>query len=380
MDIIPYGKQSISEEDIRAVVDVLKSDFLTQGSKVPEFENQLCHITGAQYAVAVNSATSALHIAYLALGVSEGDRVWTTPNTFVATANAAKFCGAEIDFVDIDERTYNLCPVRLKEKLVEAKANGKLPKVVTPVHFSGQSCDMRKIHELSEEYGFKIIEDASHAVGAKYLDGAVGNCKYSDITIFSFHPVKIITTGEGGAALTNNLALAEKMRLLSTHHTTKELKSAYAHEGPWFYQQTGLGFNYRLTDIQAGLGISQLSRLDKFIKRRQEIARKYDYLLKDIPVKTPYQSPESSSSFHLYVIKVSKRMDVYNHFLKNNIKLNVHYIPVHLQEYYRKQGFSAGDFPVSENYYSQALSLPIFFELTDIQIQNIVKILREAVL
>ena len=380
--MIPYGRQYISQADIDAVVEVLHSDFLTQGPMVPAFEKSIANYCNTQHAIAVNSATSALHIACLALGVSNGDIVWTTPNTFVASANCALYCQAQVDFVDIDPHTYNLSVDRLAEKLVQAEKNGNLPKVVIPVHFSGQSCDMAGIHTLSQKYGFKIIEDASHAIGGRYKDEPIGNCHYSDITIFSFHPVKIITTGEGGMALTNDTKLAEKMGLLRSHGITRDVADmTHLPDGPWYYQQIELGFNYRMTDLQAALGLSQMRRLDEFIVRRNQIAERYDDLLKKFSLQLPCFQLDSYSARHLYVVRIKgnkSKKEIIEMMREQGVGVNVHYIPVHTQPYYKNMGFKVGDFPEAEAYYKEAISLPIFPKLTEHEQDDVVSILKAA--
>ena len=374
--MIPYGKQDISKEDIEAVIEVLKSDFLTQGPKVPQFEESLISHSGAKHAFAVNSATSALHIACLALGLGEGDWLWTSPITFVASSNAGLYCGAKVDFVDIDPKTYNMCPERLEKKLAEAQSRGCLPKVLIPVHLCGQPCDMKTIHRLCEEYGVRIIEDASHAIGGKYLGRPIGNCEYSDITVFSFHPVKIVTTAEGGAALTNDDNLAEKISLYRTHGITRDQKlMTTGSHGPWFYEQIALGYNYRMTDLQAALGVSQMKRLNEFVSRRHIIARRYDVLLEDLPIVKPYQMDGTYSGLHLYVIRlklnnISKsHKEVFEELIANGVGVNIHYIPVHMHSFYRSMGFKLGDFPESEKYYSEAISLPMYPDLSE-DVQN----------
>ena len=357
--MIPYGRQEITESDIDYVIDVLKSDFLTQGPQVPLFEKIISDYCSAEYAVAVNSSTSALHIACLSLGLGKGDWLWTSPVTFVASANCALYCGANVDFVDIDPHTYNLCPKKLEYKLIEAKKTNTLPKIIVPVHLCGQSCDMESISKLSKEYGFKIIEDASHAVGGKYLSKPVGNCEYSDIAVFSFHPVKIITTGEGGMALTNNPKLAKKMSLLRTHGITRDPSDMTNQpDGEWYYQQIELGHNYRMTDIQAALGISQFKRIDEIITRRHYFADRYDKLLSDLPLKLPYRNDEAFSSFHLYVIRIENadsHKKIFEYLRTNGIGVNLHYIPVYRHPYYSKKINSFDDFPESELYYSSAI-------------------------
>jgi UDP-4-amino-4,6-dideoxy-N-acetyl-beta-L-altrosamine transaminase len=378
--MIPYGQQSITSEDIDAVVDVLKSDFLTQGPQVPAFESCLTALTGADHAVAVNSATSALHIACLALEVGRGDLVWTTPITFVASANCALYCGAEIDFVDIDPHTYNMSVPALAEKLERARDEGRLPKLVIPVHLTGQSCQMAEIADLSRRYGFRVIEDASHAIGASYRGAAVGSCRYSDVTIFSFHPVKIITTAEGGAALTNDPVLARRMELLRSHGITRdETEMTGLAEGPWYYEQVALGYNYRMTDLQAALGVSQLERLSKSIDRRHAIASQYDGAFASAPIITPWQHPETRSAYHLYVMQLEnghplKRDVAFERLRRAGIGVNVHYIPVHLQPFYRNLGFSIGQFPVAEEYYARAISLPMFPTMTEVQVQAVIAV------
>ncbi|MBR7887444.1 UDP-4-amino-4,6-dideoxy-N-acetyl-beta-L-altrosamine transaminase [Marinomonas sp. A79] len=382
-DFIPYGRQAISEDDIAAVVDVLRSDFLTQGPCVETFEQAVAKKVGAHFAVAANSATSALHLACLALRVTEGDRVWTSPNTFIASANCARYCGAEVDFVDIDPRTYNLCADKLAEKLALAKLNNTLPKVVIPVHFAGQSCDMQAIHQLSQKYGFRIIEDASHAIGATYQQTSVGNCRYSDICVFSFHPVKIITSGEGGMALTNQPQLAKQMRTQAHQGTTKCADELTQAPGDWYYEQHTLGFNYRMTEMQAALGLSQLAKLDDFIAQRHQQFALYAELLRALPITLPYQSNDGRSSLHLYPIllpksHISARKAVFDALRSANIGTQVHYIPVHTQPYYQALGFAWGDFPIAEDYYHSTLSLPMFVGLTPAQQGYVVAVLQQA--
>ncbi|MBT3592413.1 MAG: UDP-4-amino-4,6-dideoxy-N-acetyl-beta-L-altrosamine transaminase [Hellea sp.] len=369
--MIPYGKQDINQADIDSVVSVLKSDFLTQGPQTPAFEKYVSDYCGASSAVAVNSATSALHIACLALGLGKGDWMWTSPNTFVASANCGLYCGANVDFVDIDPKTYNLCAEELEKKLIQARKDNNLPKLVIPVHFAGQSCNMKKISSLSKEYGFSVIEDASHAIGGRYRGKSIGCCQYSDITVFSFHPVKIITTAEGGLATTNDPSLAVKMKSLRNHGITRDVSlMVSASEGDWYYEQLALGFNYRMTELQGALGLSQMKRLDEFVARRHECQEYYDELLCDVSVVTPFQSPDSYSSLHLYPIlldqgQVNKsREQVFKELRASGIGVNVHYIPVHMQPYYKDRGFKKGDFPKSENYYKSVISIPLFQSLT----------------
>lgn len=385
--MIPYGKQDLNEADIEAVVSVLKSDFITQGPKLPLFEQTVAKYCGAEHAVAVNSATSALHIACLSLGLKEGDSLWTSPNSFVASANCALYCGAQVDFVDIDPQTYNLCSKALEEKLIQAEAQNNLPKIVIPVHFAGQSCDMKRIHELAQEYGFKIIEDASHAIGGKYLDKPIGNCLHSDITVFSFHPVKIVTTAEGGMALTNNAELAEKMQLYRSHGVTRDpaLMTMPA-DGEWSYQQVELGFNYRMTELQAALGISQMQRLDDFVAKRHQLQKRYDQLLTSLPLVKPYQSKDSYSALHLYPIQLQleniqkNRAQVFHDLREAGVGVNVHYIPIHTQPYYQSLGFRLGDFPIAEAYYQQALTIPMFHSLNSQQQEQVVTALHKVLL
>ncbi len=383
--MIPYGKQDISQTDIDSVVDVLQSDFLTQGPQVPLFEKIVSDYCGAKYGVAVNSGTSALHIACLALGLGKDDYLWTSPNTFVASANCGLYCGAKIDFVDIDSQTYNLSVTALENKLIQAKQEDKLPKIVIPVHFAGQSCDMKKIRSLSQEYDFKIIEDASHAIGGKYLDQPIGGCQYSDITVFSFHPVKIITTAEGGLATTNDKELLVRMQLFRSHGITRdpELMTKEA-EGGWYYQQVELGFNYRMTELQAALGVSQMERLDKFVSMRHQCQIRYDELLKGLPVVVPYQSLDSYSSLHLYPIQIKldkiKRThrEVFQALRENDIGVNVHYIPVHTQPYYEDMRFKKGDYPNAESYYESAISIPMFQGLTIEMQDEVINVLKKV--
>lgn len=382
---IPYGRQDISAADIQAVVEVLRSDYLTQGPAVPAFEKSIADYCNTQYALAVNSATSALHIACLALGVGPGDTVWTSPITFVASANCALYCGARIDFVDIDPRSYNLSVERLAEKLLQAEQAGLLPKVVIPVHLCGQPCDMAGIHALAQRYGFKIIEDASHAIGGQYRGQPVGNCNYSDITVFSFHPVKIITTGEGGMALTNDAQLAKRMQLLRSHGITREANEmTQASDGPWYYQQIELGFNYRMTDLQAALGISQMHRLDEFIARRHALAERYDNKLAAFPIVTPWRHPDGYSGLHLYVIRLKTELitkshrEVFEALRAADIGVNVHYIPVYRQPYYENLGFKPGHCPEAEHYYSEAISLPMYPALTEAQQDRVIAVLQKA--
>ncbi len=384
--MIPYGRQEISQPDIDAVVAVLRSDFLTQGPVVPRFEEAVAARCGARFAVAVNSGTSALHLACMALDLEPGDLLWTVPNTFVASANCARYCGADVDFVDIDSDTWNISVPRLKEKLDEAQTAGKLPKVVVPVHFAGQPTDQEDIWDLSQEYGFKIFEDACHSLGASRNSEPVGNCKWSDITVFSFHPVKIITTGEGGMVLTNDEQLAWRMETLRTHGITRDpahtLKDP---DGPWYYEQLELGYNYRMTDIQAALGLSQLARLDEFVEKRNQLARRYSELLVDFPLQLPFVRPENRSAFHLYVVRLQKdkirktHREVFEELRDQGIGVNLHYMPVHLQPYYRNLGFGPGNFPAAEIHGKEAITLPLYPSLTEKEQDQVVKAIKRVV-
>tara|TARA_B110000008_G_scaffold209315_1_gene208137 strand:- start:6659 stop:7834 length:1176 start_codon:yes stop_codon:yes gene_type:complete len=383
---IPYGRQDLNKEDINAVTDVLKSDYLTQGPVVPQFEASVASHVDAEFAIAVNSATSALHIACLSLNVKPGDIVWTSPITFVATANCALYCGAKVDFVDIDPISYNMSVTALSKKLELAKKNNSLPKVLIPVHLAGQSCEMKEIHKLSQKYDFKIIEDASHAIGAKYLDNPVGNCLYSDITVFSFHPVKIVTSVEGGVAVTNSPDLANIMKRLRSHGITRDpAEMIGSTDGSWYYQQLHLGFNYRMSEIHGALGLNQLKRLKEFISKRNNIAIYYDSLLEDLSIDTPKQSLDCYSSFHLYIIRIPKksvtfdRLQVFERLRSNGIGVNVHYIPIYRQPYFKKFNFNYKDFPESEKYYSEAISLPIFPSLTKKQQEAIINIISSPI-
>ena len=382
---IPYGRQEITEEDIEHVSQVLHSEWLTQGPIVPQFERQVAQYCQAQYGVAVNSATSALHLACLALGLGEGDWLWTSPITFVASANCGLYCGAKIDFVDIDSETFNLCPKALELKLNAAEKSGRLPKVVVLVHMAGQSCDLKSIHALAQQYHFKIIEDASHAIGGQYLNQPIGQCRYSDITVFSFHPVKIITSGEGGMAVTNNKQYADKMVQLRQHGITRDPSEMTKEpDGPWYYQQTDLGFNYRLSDIHAALGLSQLQRIDQYISTRQALASRYNELLADLPILLPLQQADCYSAFHLYIIRLdpqkntASHLDVFESLTAQGIGVGLHYIPVHLQPFYQRMGFTEGDFPKAESYYQQAITLPLYPTLNHQQQEQVISALTEA--
>lgn len=384
--MIRYGQQDITQADIDAVIDVLRSVNLTQGPAITRFEQSVMDATGARHAVAVNSATSALHIACLALDLGPGDWLWTTPNTFVASSNCALYCGAQVDFVDIDPATWNLSPAALEEKLVQAEREGRLPKIVVPVHLTGQPCDMAAIHALGQKYGFRIIEDASHAIGGRYQGEPIGNGRYSDITVFSFHPVKIVTTAEGGMALTNDDDLATRLGLFRSHGITRDpALMTGPMDGPWYYQQVALGYNYRMTDMQATLGVSQMTRLHRYVARRHEIAARYERLLADLPVTLPWQHPDSYSAWHLYVIRLqTDRMrathrQVFEALRARDIMVNLHYIPVHTQPYYQKMGFRPGDFPQAEQYYREAISMPMHPVLTDAEQDFVVDVLREAI-
>jgi UDP-4-amino-4,6-dideoxy-N-acetyl-beta-L-altrosamine transaminase len=380
--MIPYGRQHITDDDVAAVVRVLRSDWLTQGPAVPEFENQIAEYCGVSHALAVNSATSALHIACLALGLGSGDWLWTTPITFAASANCGLYCGARVDFVDIDPATYNLSVERLAAKLEQAARESRLPKVVVPVHMAGQSCDMAAIAELARKYGFRLIEDASHAIGAAWSGARVGACVHSDITVFSFHPVKIITTGEGGMVLTGDAGLARKLEKLRTHGITRRAEEMHSQDGPWYYEQLMLGFNYRMTDLQAALGRSQFGRLDSYIERRRVLARRYDELLRGLPLILPWQDPRSQSAWHLYVVQLdgpkakATRRAFFESMRQAGIGVNVHYIPVHLLPFHRSKGFAPGDFPEAERYYDRAISLPLFYALSDAEQLQVVEAVR----
>jgi UDP-4-amino-4,6-dideoxy-N-acetyl-beta-L-altrosamine transaminase len=385
-EIIPYGRQSISEADIQSVVDVLRSDFLTQGQVVPSFEKALATYCHARHGVAVNSATSALHIACLALDLGPGDWLWTSAITFVASANCGLYCGAQVDFVDINPRTFNMCPIALEKKLIEAQVQGRLPKVVIPVHMCGQPCDMAAINALSIQYGFNIIEDASHAIGARYKQEPIGNCRFSDITVFSFHPVKIITTAEGGMAVTNDVTLAKKMYQFRSHgisNATLEMQSRPEDE-IWNYQQLALGFNYRMTELQAALGLSQLKKLDEFVNTRQNIAMFYDQEFKTMPIKTPWQHPDAYSSFHLYPIQIElstvnkTQKEIYQALTNLGIQVNLHYIPLYRQPYFERMGFKQGYCPEAEQYFRSSMSIPVFVDLSRKQQKKVVEALRSV--
>lgn len=386
--MIPYGRQHISQADIDAVVEVLRSDFLTQGPAVQKFEHAVANYCAATHAVAVNSATSALHLACLALDLGPGDWLWTSPNTFVASANCALYCGAKVDFVDIDPCTYNMSVEALAEKLHQAQACNTLPKIIIPVHFAGQSCDMVAIHALAQQYGFRIIEDASHAIGGSYRNEAVGNCRYSDITVFSFHPVKIITSGEGGMATTNSARLAERMTRLRSHGITSKPEQMQPRPADeiWNYQQIGLGFNYRMTDLQAALGLSQLTRLVEFVQRRHTIAQRYNLAFADLPIITPWQHPDAHSSYHLYPIRIRKndagktQRQVYDALWNAEISVNLHYIPVYRQPYYEAMGFMAGYCPQAELYHREAISIPMYPALTHAQQDEVISALKRSLI
>lgn len=381
---IPYARQNINETDIESVVKVLQSDWLTQGPMIVRFEKAVADYCGVKFGVAVSSATAALHLACIAAGLNEGDSLWTSPNTFVASANCGLYCGAEVDFVDIDPRTYNMAVTKLAAKLEAGKRSGKLPKVIIPVHFAGQSCEMERIAQLASEYDFTIIEDASHAIGGRYRNRPVGSCEYAAMTVFSFHPVKIITSGEGGMILTNREDLYQKLIRLRSHGITRDPELMEGEpDGPWYYQQLDLGYNYRITDLQAALGYSQLQRIDEFIERRRYLAERYNQLLVDLPVVTPWEHPDCKSAFHLYVIRLKldrikkTHRQVFEELRQGGIMVNLHYIPVHTQPYYKKMGFKRGDFPEAERYYQEAISLPLYFGLSDAEQDYVVNKLRE---
>ena len=385
--MIYYGRQDINEADIQAVEAVLRSDFLTQGPAIERFEQRVAQYCGVKYAVAVCNATSALHIACLAAGLGKGDLLWTSPITFVASANCARYCGADVDFVDIDENTYNMSVPALEQKLQEAKRRGSLPKIVVPVHMAGQSCDMRAIKKLSEEYGFTLLEDASHCIGADYADTKVGSCAHSDMAVLSFHPVKIITTGEGGMVLTNDAALYEQLCLYRSHGITRDPKHMTKEsDGDWYYQQVALGFNYRMTDIQAALGASQMDRLDVFVARRRALAARYDELLRDLPLKTPFVLGEAQPSWHLYIVRIGfdrvrkTKQQIFVDMREKGIALNLHYIPVHTQPYYEALGFRAEDCPAAVEYYREALTLPLYPCMTDAEQEMVEQALREVLI
>lgn len=382
---IPYGRQAINQQDIEAVVEVLQSDWLTQGPAIPQFEKAVAEVCRVNYAVAVSSATAALHIACLAAGLGPGDWLWTSPNTFVASANCGLYCGAQVDFVDIDPHTYNLSVTALEAKLQWAAQHHCLPKVVVPVHFAGQSCDMQSIAQLAQHYGFVVIEDASHAIGGQYQEKPIGTCQFSDMVVFSFHPVKIITTGEGGMVLTHRKELYKKLVRLRSHGITRDADlMTEATHGSWYYQQLELGFNYRITDIQAALGLSQLQRLNEFVERRKTLAERYNQRLQDLPVTLPWQHPQTASSWHLYVICLklneikSTHRQIFEALRQSEIGVNLHYIPVHTQPYYQQLGFKWGDFPQTEQYYQAAISLPLHAGLSVTDHDRVVAALKES--
>jgi len=385
-DFIPYGRQDISQDDIEAVIKVLRSDWLTQGPLIPEFERKVASYCGAKYAVALSSATAALHVSCLSMRLGKGDRLWTSPNTFVASSNCGLYCGAEVDFVDIDPRTFNISIDALKEKLKLAEKNGLLPKIIVPVHFAGQSCLMDQLFDLSKKYGFKILEDGAHAIGGTFEGSKIGSCKYSEATVFSFHPVKLVTTGEGGVIVTNNQELYDTAIRLRSHGITRDQRFlADRNQGAWYYEQLDLGFHYRITDLQAGLGISQLERLDIFVKHRQELASRYDKLLADFPLTTPWQHPLTKSPFHLYVVsldlkKIGKSYgEVFSEMRNKGIGVNLHYMPVYLQPYYRELGFRPGYCSNAEEYFKKAITLPLYYGLTHELQDRVVKSLKEVI-
>lgn len=381
---IPYGRQWLDESDIQAVVNVLQSDWLTQGPAIEQFERKVAAYCGVKHAVAVTNATAALHIGCMALEVNPGDILWTSPNTFVASANCGRYCGADVDFVDIDPRTYNLSVDQLETKLRKAQKAGRLPKVIVPVHFAGQACEMQAVGLLAQKFGVRVMEDASHAIGGRYLEQPVGTCRFSDLSVFSFHPVKIITTGEGGMVLTNRDDLYEKLIRLRTHGITRDPRwMEGASHGPWYYQQLELGYNYRITDIQAALGLSQMQRLDFFVERRRELVCRYNELLEGLPILLPWQHPDTQSAWHLYVIRLQLRRlnkthrQVFEELRAAGIGVNLHYIPVHTQPYYRKLGFGEGQFPEAEQYYREAISLPLYAKLTEPEQDRVITALRQ---
>jgi UDP-4-amino-4,6-dideoxy-N-acetyl-beta-L-altrosamine transaminase len=384
IDYIPYGRQDINQADIDAVIEVLRSDYLTQGPAIERFERMVAEYCGVKYAVAVASATAGLHIACLAAGLGSGDLLWTVPNTFVASANCGLYCGATVDFVDIDPKTYNLSISALTEKLAIAAERGKLPKILIPVHFAGQSCDLEAVAKLSQQYGFQVIEDAAHGIGGRYRDRPIGCCEFSDLTVFSFHPVKIITTAEGGMVTTNNQDLYDRLIRFRSHGITRDPRFMEGEsDGPWYYQQLELGYHYRITDLQAALGSSQMERLDDFVNRRHELVERYNVELKGLPLTTPYQHPDTYPSWHLYPIRLQldriklSHREVFEALRAAEIGVNVHYIPVHTQPYYQRLGFKWGDFPESERYYQEEISLPLYYSLSDGRQDRVIAVLRE---